>query len=246
MKKKPPPRRNILLTVEFDGTNYAGWQIQPNKPTVQGKLQTALHQLFGTATKLSGCSRTDAGVSARNYLANFFTSSTLPVAKIVRALNYYLPRDIFVKSAAAVPLDFHARYSVRAKTYSYRIVLTRSPLRARHAWEYPYPLNLNRLKSAARLFTGKKDYNPFCHTKEKNGFCRITSIRIKHHDDEITIFIRGDRFLYKMVRRIVGALFAYSTGRLTQQDLRAAIAGKKSKPFITAPASGLTLEQVHY
>ncbi|MGQ9677920.1 MAG: tRNA pseudouridine(38-40) synthase TruA [bacterium] len=246
MKKKPQPWRNILLTIEFDGTNYAGWQIQPNKPTVQGKLQTALHQLFGTETKLYGCSRTDAGVSARNYLASFVTTSTLPIESVAPALNFYLPRDIYVKSAAAVPLDFNARYSVRAKTYSYRTVLTRSPLRARHAWEYPYPLNLNRLKSAARLFLGKKDYNPFCHTKEENGFCQITSIRIKHLYDEITIFIRGDRFLYKMVRRIVGALFAYSTGRLTQQDLRAALAGKKTKSFITAPASGLTLEQVHY
>lgn len=244
--KKTQPRRNIRLTIEFDGTNYAGWQIQPNKPTVQGKLQTALRQLFGTVTKLYGCSRTDAGVSARNYLANFFTTSTLPVEKIARALNCYLTRDIFVKSAEPAPPDFHARYRARAKTYSYRIVLTRSPLRAPNAWEYPYPLNLNRLKSATRLFIGKKDYNHFCHTNEPSGFCRITSIRIKALDDEITIFVRGDRFLYKMVRRIVGALVAYSAGRLTWKDLRAALAGKKSKPFVTAPASGLTLEQVHY
>lgn len=238
--------RNIRLTIEFDGTNYCGWQIQPNRPTVQGELQKALQKLFGTATEIYGCSRTDAGVSARNYIANFFTNSTLPLEKIAPALNFYLPRDIFVKSAEPVPLKFHARYSARAKTYSYTIVINRSPLRSRYAWEYTYPLNLDRLKSAARLFLGKRDYNPFCYTREPSGVCQIFSIRIKTANDQITIFIQGDRFLYKMVRRIVGAMVAYASGRLTQQQIRAALAGKKHRPFPTAPAQGLILESVRY
>jgi len=151
-----------------------------------------------------------------------------------------------LKSAQAVPLQFHARYSARAKTYSYTIVLNRSPLRSRHAWEYPYPLNLERLKSVARLFLGKHDYNPFCHTKEPNGICQITSIRVKTSKDQITILIQGNRFLYKMVRRIVGAMVAYASGRLTRQQIRAALAGKKHRPFLTAPANGLILESVRY
>ncbi len=244
--KKNAPQRNICLTIEFDGTNYHGWQIQPNRPTVQGELQNALRQLFGTATEIYGCSRTDAGVSARNYSANFFTSSYLPTEKIAPALNFYLPRDIFVKSARVVPLQFHARYSARAKTYSYTIVLIRSPLRSRHAWEYPFPLNLERLKSVARLFLGEHNYNPFCHTKEPNGICQITSIRVKTSKDQITILIQGNRFLYKMVRRIVGAMVAYAAGRLTRQQIRAALAGKKHRPFLTAPANGLILESVRY
>lgn len=238
--------RNIRLTIEFDGTNYAGWQLQPNRQTIQGELQKALYNLFGTPLEIYGCSRTDAGVSARNYIANFFTDSALPVKKIAPALNFYLPRDIFVKSAEPVPIEFHARYSARAKTYSYTIVLNRSPLRSRYAWEYPYPLNLDRLKSAARLFLGKRDYNPFCHTREPNGVCQIFSIRIKTAPDQITIFIQGNRFLYKMVRRIVGAMVSYAACRLTKQQIRAALAGRAHRSFQTAPANGLILESVRY
>lgn len=238
--------RNIRLTIEFDGTNYAGWQIQPNRPTIQGELQTALKKLLSRDITLYGCGRTDAGVSARNYTANFLTESKLPVEKIPLALNSCLPEEILVKKAEVVPLDFHSRYQAKSKTYSYYIIIGRSPLRRHHAWELHQPLDINRLKTAARLFLGKKDFHHFCQTREGNGICRITSIRVKKSGDEIKITLTGDRFLYKMVRRIVGALVAYACARLTKKDIRAALAGKKYRPFQTAPARGLILESVRY
>ncbi|MEO0070921.1 MAG: tRNA pseudouridine(38-40) synthase TruA [candidate division WOR-3 bacterium] len=238
--------RNIRLTIEFDGTNYAGWQIQPNRPTIQGELQSALKKLFGRDITLYGCGRTDAGVSARNYTANFLTDSKLPVEKIPLALNSYLPEEIVVKKAEVAPLDFHSRYQAKSKTYIYYIIIGRSPLRCHHAWELHQPLDINRLKTAANLFLGKKDFNHFCQTREGNGICQITSIRVKKSGDEIKIAITGDRFLYKMVRRIVGAMVAYASTRLTKMDIHAALAGKKHRPFQTAPAPGLILESVRY
>ncbi|MEO0080096.1 MAG: tRNA pseudouridine(38-40) synthase TruA [candidate division WOR-3 bacterium] len=238
--------RNIRIVLEFDGTGYAGWQVQPDRPTIQGAVEAALKQILGRQTRVFGCGRTDAGVSARNYVANFFTGSTLSCERLKRALNFYLPRDILVKSVADCPPDFHARYSCRSKTYCYRIIQGRSPLRRRHGWELNWPIDPERMRRAARLLLGRRDWRPFCQTRDENGTCRLTAIRIEAKGDEVLVTVQGDRFLYKMVRRIVGALVAYGTGRLTLKELRAALAGRPSKPFPTAPAQGLTLQSVDY
>ncbi len=232
--------------VEFDGTAYAGWQRQPNRPTIQGLLEQAAQQVFGEEIKIYGCGRTDAGVSARNYVANFFCSSSLTVEKIPAALNFYLPADIYVKSADVVPDDFHARYSARMKTYTYRIVCGRSPLRARYSWEVGIGLDIRRLKSGAKLFIGRRDFNHFCCCRSGSGLCTVKSITCRQSGDEILITVKGDRFLYKMVRRIVGALVAYSARRLTREDIRRALIGEEHKPFVIAPARGLILEMVKY
>ncbi|MEO0049739.1 MAG: tRNA pseudouridine(38-40) synthase TruA [candidate division WOR-3 bacterium] len=237
---------NIRLTIEFDGTNYAGWQIQPKQKTIQGLLEASLKKIFGQDITVYGCGRTDAGVSARNYVANCHCPDRLSPARIAAALNFYLPSDIFVKSAEVVSDDFHARYSAITKTYTYSIICNRSPLRSRFAWEVFPPLDIKRLEKGAKLFLGKKDFNPFCAIRSGNGICTIRSIHITKKGDEILIKITGDRFLYKMVRRIVGALVAYATGRITVNDIRAALAGKKGKPFTSAPAQGLILERVEY
>ncbi len=239
-------RRNIRLTIEFDGTGYAGWQVQPDQPTVQGVLARALQQVLGEAVDVYGCSRTDAGVSARAYVANFWTESRLTPERLRAAINFYLPDDIFVKSADEVAPEFHARYSARGKRYSYYIVRNRSPLRARHAWEFIYPLNVERLRVAGGFFVGERDFNPFCYTTEPDGVCKIFAVGVRARADELIITVRGDRFLYKMVRRIVGAMVAYASYRLTRDDIKNALAGKKAKPFAVAPAKGLILEKVYY
>lgn len=238
--------RNVRLTIEFDGAQYAGWQIQPDRPTVQGVLQKALRAVLGRDIVSYGCSRTDAGVSARNYVANFIAPLRLPVAKLAPALNANLPADIMVKKAELAALDFHARRRARWKTYSYSIVCGRSPLRRQHAWEFLGALEIDRLKKAARFFLGERDFGPFCYVRTGSGRCRITAIRVKAKGDEVTILITGDRFLYKMVRRIVGAMVAYASRRINLKDIRAALAGKPGKPFTAAPAQGLILEQVDY
>lgn len=246
MVEWPAMSRNIRLTIEFDGTGYAGWQVQPQQLTVQGLIEQAVAKVFGSKITVYGCGRTDAGVSARNYIANFFGPARLPVERIPAALNHYLPEDIFVKKAEVVANDFHARYSARAKVYSYYIIQGRSPLRRKFAWELPLNLDIARLESATHLLLGTKDFSRFCFVKSENGVCTVKSIRVKARADQLVLTITGDRFLYKMVRRIVGALVAYAGRKITQQDIKAALAGKRHKPFVTAPAQGLILEQVIY
>jgi tRNA pseudouridine38-40 synthase len=240
------PVRNLRLTIEFDGAAYAGWQYQPDHPTVQGTLEAAVKRVTDEPVTLYGCGRTDAGVSARNYVANFHTGSGLRNDRLRLALNWHLPKDIHVLTVDDATPGFHARHDAKAKTYVYRIVLGMSPLRRGWAWEFKYPLDVARLRSAAALLTGTRDFRPFCQTQDKDGRCAVLAIEVTESDDEVTVSVRGDRFLYKMVRRIVGALVAYGTGRITKADIRSALAGRKHQPFQTAPAQGLLLDSVEY
>lgn len=238
--------RNVRLLLEFDGAGFAGWQYQPRHRTVQGELENALEAVTGAKTKVYGSSRTDSGVSARNYVANFLTASRLGPEQLGRALNFHLPEDIRVKSVAEVPPDFHARFSARGKTYVYRIVRGRSPLRRTQAWEIRFPVDRKRMRRALALFQGTHDFRPFCHTQETSGVCRLSRLGLAEQGDEIAVTVGGNRFLYKMVRRIVGAAVAYGAGRMTLTDIRAALAGGKHQPFQTAPAQGLVLDSVEY
>jgi len=238
--------RCFRLILEFDGAAYAGWQFQPDRPTVQGAVETALLATPGVASAVIGCSRTDSGVSARNYVASFSTTTWLPPERLRLALNSRLPEDIIVKSVARVPPSFHARHSARSKTYSYLIVLGRSPLRRNRAWQFRYPLRVRPMQQAARLFLGRHDFRPFCQTRDQNGTCTITRVSVRKQADEIVVMVCGNRFLYKMVRRIVGALVACGSGRIAPADIKAALAGRSRIPFQTAPARGLFLDAVDY
>ncbi len=237
---------NLKLTIEFDGTNYAGWQYQPRNPTVQGELESAAGKVLQQKATVYGCSRTDAGVSARAYVANLHTGSPLSVERLKLALNHFLPEDILVLSIEEAKPDFHARHSALGKTYAYRIVRRKSPLRRQHAWEFWFKLDVEKMRKAAPLFEGRRDFQPFCQTRDANGSCTVESVLVEADGDEVTVTVRGDRFLYKMVRRIVGALVACGSGRLTQKGIRAALAGRPFPPFHTAPARGLLLDSVDY
>jgi len=238
--------RNLKLVVEFDGTRYAGWQYQPRHQTVQGEIESAIGKIFQTKVTAYGCGRTDAGVSARAYVTNLHIDSPLSVERLKLAFNHFLPEDILVTSVEEVKPGFHARHSALAKTYVYRIVRRKSPLRRRHAWEFWFKLDVEKMRGAARLFEGVKDFRAFCQTRDQNGICHVRRVRVAASDDEVLVTVEGDRFLYKMVRRIVGALVAYGSGRLTQKDIRAALTGKPSPPCQTAPAHGLLLDSVEY
>lgn len=238
--------RNIRLTIEFSGAGYHGWQFQPDRPTVQGEIETALRNITGAPTRLYGCSRTDAGVSARNYVANFHSDSDLAPERLRCALNFHLPGPIHVKLAEPVDEAFHARYDARSKLYLYRLVRGYSPLRHARAWELRYPMDVKRMRRVLTEFTGTRDFQPFCLTRDKSGRCMIFRLDLSESGDELELLIRGDRFLYKMVRRIVGATVNYGYGRLTLRDIRAALAGRKHRPYRTAPAAGLLLDSVEY
>lgn len=253
--------RNLKLVVEFDGTKYAGWQYQPHHQTVQGELESAAGKVLQQKVTVYGCGRTDAGVSARAYVANVHVDSPLTAERLKLALNHFLPEDILVLSIEEAKPSFHARHSALGKTYVYRIVRRKSPLRRRHAWEFWFKLDVEKIRKAARLFEGARDFRAFCQTRDQDGICRVRRVRVAARDmtelsynsdrvpvpeDEVLVTVEGDRFLYKMVRRIVGALVACGSGRLTQKDIRAALAGKPSQPFPTAPACGLMLDSVDY
>jgi tRNA pseudouridine38-40 synthase len=271
---------NLKLTIEFDGTKYAGWQFQPRHQTVQGEVESAFGKMLQKKITVYGCGRTDAGVSARAYVANVhveghdrivgqFGSCPKAADRLKLALNHFLPADILVLSIEEAKPGFHARHSALGKTYVYRIVRRKSPLRRRHAWEFWFKLDVEKMRKAAHLFEGKRDFHDFCQLGRKresgdcpapsptlalrgtvpafgSGVCTVRKVVVAAARDEVTVTVEGDRFLYKMVRRIVGALVACGSGRLTQKDIRAALAGKPYQPFQTAPAQGLLLDSVEY
>jgi tRNA pseudouridine38-40 synthase len=238
--------RNLKLVVEFDGSKYAGWQYQPRHQTVQGEIESALGKILQKKVTVYGCGRTDAGVSARAYVANVHVESPLSIERLRLAVNHFLPDDILVLSVEEAKPGFHARHSALGKTYVYRIVRRKSPLRRRHAWEFWFKLDFDKMCKAASLFEGAKDFRAFCQTRDQNGVCHVRHVQVAASGDEVLVTVEGDRFLYKMVRRIVGALVACGSGRLTQKDIRAALAGKPFPPFQTAPAHGLLLDSVEY
>lgn len=238
--------RNLKLVVEFDGTKYAGWQYQPRSRTVQGELESATSKVLQKKITVYGCGRTDAGVSARAYVANVHIDSPLSIERLRLAVNHFLPDDILVMSIEEAKPGFHARHSALGKTYVYRLVRRKSPLRRRHAWEFWFKLDVEKMSKSARRFEGGRDFRAFCQTRDQDGICHVRHVRVSASGDEVLVTVEGDRFLYKMVRRIVGALVACGSGRLTQKDIRAALAGKPFPPFQTAPARGLLIDSVEY
>jgi tRNA pseudouridine38-40 synthase len=261
--------RNIRLTIEFCGAGFAGWQYQPDRPTVQGAVETAIEKVTRQAVRVHGCSRTDAGVSARAFVANCHLDTALAPEKLRLALNAHLPDTVHVREAAEADEKFQARFSAKGKRYEYTVVLGISPLRRGRAWEYRYPVDARLCRPALALFQGTHDFQPFCQfglgtrsetedgvgrrppasrtvMSRANGVCTVRRVTLEAAGDELVFAVEGDRFLYKMVRRIVGALVAVGAGRLEPGDITAALEGKPHKPFQTAPACGLVLDRVEY
>ncbi len=239
---------NILMEIEYDGTNYAGWQYQPNKKTIQGELEKALSQLYQAEIKVIGASRTDAGVSAQGQIANFHVppliATRYSLQAIQHSLNAILPNDIYVKRVKIVPDRFHARFLSKGKIYQYQILIRPAPLRRRFAWFVPYELNLPKMRKAACLFLKQKDYSSFCKVSDKNGIVAVKSVSIRKRKDEILISIKANRFLYKMVRRIIGALVEVGRNHRTEEDIKNSLVGKEHRTLICAPAQGLKLMKV--
>jgi tRNA pseudouridine38-40 synthase len=239
---------NILMEIEYDGTNYAGWQYQPHKNTIQGELEKTLSQLYQERIKVTGASRTDAGVSAQGQIANFYipTLRFKNLQSLLNSLNAVLPYDIYVKQLKIMNEDFHARYSSKGKIYQYQILLNRSPLRQRFFWVVSYNLDLRRMRKVIKFFLKQKDYSAFCKVKDKDGKVIMRSISIRKTKDEIYIKIEANRFLYKMVRRIVGALVDLGRGHRTEEDIRKSLIGDEQRTLMCAPAQGLKLMKVKY
>ncbi len=238
--------RNIRLTIEYDGTDYFGWQYQTNKRTIQGTVEKVLHRILQEKVKLSGAARTDAGVHAFAQEANFKTRNPLPLRPLSAGINSLLPDDIVIKNISETVSNFHARFDARWRVYRYRIILGRSPLRNRFAWELTTPLDIGLLVSAKDIFLGPKDYSVFCPVKVKNPWVDIERITLTQTGDELTIELEADRFLYKLVRRIVGALIERGQNRRTEKEIADSFKHLPQKSLTTAPPQGLALVEVKY
>ncbi len=264
-------KKKVKLIVAYDGTNYCGWQVQPNGVTVAEKINEALTALLGEEISVTGASRTDAGVHSLGNVCTFETTSRMPAEKISFALNTYLPDDIAVQDSCEVPMSFHPRFSKSWKTYEYRILNCTfpNPCRRLDTLFYHYPLDVQRMNQAAGYLVGEHDFKSFAsiHTQSETTVRTISDCTVTmetgvivsrigsveegqytgKNEGIITIRIRGNGFLYNMVRIIAGTLIEVGSGRREPEDiLRVLAATDRSAAGPTAPAHGLTMMGIEY
>jgi len=261
--------RNIKLTIEYDGTDFHGWQTQTSRNssrkqsgrrihrTVQEEIEKALKRIFKHSIKLIGSGRTDSGVHALGQVAHFKSRSSMSVTEMRSALNANLPDDIAILTIEEVPLNFHAQYSVKSKIYRYTILNTavRCAQQRHFCLYYPYPLNIRRMKEEAKDLIGRKDFKSFTASdpakrkanKTENTIRTIKRLSITKKGDNLIVDIEANGFLYKMVRNIVGTLLEVGRGKLAKGSIKQILAeknrhaaGKTSKP------KGLALLEVRY
>ena len=236
---------NYMLRLAFVGTNYSGWQIQPDTPTIQGTIKNALEKITSEEIKLIGCCRTDAGVHAQDYVANFRIDKDFECEKLLRALNSLLPKDIGVHEVKPVEEDFNARYSVKGKTYLYRIwnSSSRDPFLYPFCWNIPYSIDLSTLRDSMDMISGRHDFRGFAKLEEERDTEIDLSTDIRVEDELIEIRFTASHFLRYTVRRLVGALIKRAEGKIGRGDLEGFLKGRHCPH--TAPAKGLTLERVY-
>lgn len=244
--------RNLLITIEYDGSEYHGWQIQPNLKTVQGTMEKELKKLFRTSVQLNGTSRTDAGVHAFGQRATFSGEFGIPTERIQFAANNLLPGSIHISKVQEVPERFHARFDATAKTYRYVIhnTMQRNVFDRNYCWYVGPKLNVLNMKSAATHFVGTHDFKSCQATggPEKHSTVRtVMDLQVMQQEDKITIEITGDGFLYNMVRIIVGTLVQVGLGRIKPDQIDEILQSKdRARAGRTAPPQGLYLVQVYY
>jgi len=263
--------RNLKLILSYDGSEFAGWQVQPGRATIQGTLASTIGRLTGENVLPQGSGRTDAGVHALAQVATFETSSLIPAENWIKALNDILPASIRVLEVTEAAPDFHARKSARAKTYRYRMYRGAicPPFLARYVWHYPFPLDEVAMALAAPLVVGEHDFTSFAavdpersaaaenlnhrghrgtqREAQESNVRKIFSSAWMREGDDLIYTIRGSGFLHHMVRNLVGTFLLVGKGTLTSEDFHRVLAAReRSAAGPTAPASGLYLLSVEY
>jgi tRNA pseudouridine38-40 synthase len=246
--------RRIRITLSYDGTNYHGWQIQPELETIQGALEAVLAEIEGAPVRVEGSGRTDAGVHALAQVAAFSLTNPIPPENLRKAVNRLLPRDIRVLSVEDAPPDFHPRYDARAKTYEYRILRAEvcPPFERLYVHHHPYPLNEPLMAELAPLLEGEHDFSAFAAADPADDLGRskrrnIFSSRLERSGDLLIYRVRGGGFLKHMVRNIVGVLLEAGKDNLDRAGFEARLAPGCMIPVgPTAPARGLFLVGVEY
>lgn len=243
--------KNIKLTIEYNGTNYHGWQIQPNADTVQGRMIEAIETLTGEHVKLVGASRTDEGVHALGQVANFLTNTNISPDRFCLALNAHLSNDIVVLRSEEVPNEFNARYNSRGKKYRYIIHnrYIRSALWDMHAYHVKHELNVDIMNTAAKFLMGTHDFSSFRASGggAKTSVRTIHDVRVIRQDDMVMLEVSGDGFLYNMVRILVGTLVEIGTKNMEPSAMQNILNAKDRRVAgHTAPPQGLYLVEVYY
>ena len=236
----------VCLTVAYDGTNYHGWQVQPNAITIESVLNQALSDLLKEEITVTGASRTDAGVHSLGNVAVFDTDTKIPAEKISYALNQRLPEDIVVQESKEVPSSFHPRHCNSRKTYEYKILNRDFPLPTYRLYaHFTYvPLDVTRMQQAADYLVGEHDFKSFCsvNTVAETTVRTLYSVKVSKESDMITIRVTGSGFLYNMVRIIAGTLMEVGKGSMSPEQIPQILAAlDRQKAGPTAPACGLTL-----
>jgi tRNA pseudouridine38-40 synthase len=254
--------RNLKVTLAYDGSEFSGWQVQPDAPTIQGTLACAIGRVTGEKVLPQGSGRTDAGVHALAQVASFATESPIPAANLVVALNDVLPGAIRIMRVEEAAFDFHARHSAKAKTYRYRIYREAicPPFLARYVWHYPYPLDESAMGEAAQLVVGEHDFTSFAAVDEeksanhqghqgspRDNVRQIFSSGFERVEEELIYKVRGNGFLHHMVRNLVGTFVLVGKATLQPSDIRRILeARSRSAAGATVAASGLYLVSVEY
>lgn len=243
--------RNIKLTIEYDGTEYVGWQRQESGRTVQAEIERALEAITGERTIVNGSGRTDSGVHALGQTASFRTGSVLSLTQIHKGLNSLLPHDIAILNAEEADPAFHAQHSAKRKTYVYRILNRpeRSAMLRERAWHVHVPLDVQEMNEAARVLVGEHDFRAFAHAgiTVRSTVRTVFVSKVTKKGDVIEFTIEADGFLKRMVRLIAGTLVEVGKGRITPAGFSDILArGEKTKHVHAAPARGLYLKEVRY
>ncbi len=243
--------RNIKLTIEYEGTNYFGWQKQKDRVTIQEEIQRAIFEVTKENVEVIGSSRTDSGVHAKGFIANFKTLSRVPAERFREALNIKLPDDIVIVKSELVEDEFHSRYNSKGKTYEYLILNAPVPsaIMRNITYHYKYDLNIEAMKEAACYFIGTHDFQGFRSqgSSVKGTVRTIYNLSIVKSEDLIKISVTGDGFLYNMVRIIVGTLINVGRGKIAPQNMKSIIeSGDRNLAGECAPATGLLLKEVYY
>lgn len=246
--------RNLKVFIAYNGAAYHGFQRQDNAVSVQEAVEKAIGKLLKTEPPvIYGCSRTDAGVHARRFCFNFRTESKIPCDGFVKGMNTVLPPDIAVISCEDADEDFHARFCTKSKEYVYLInnKPNRDVFLQKLAYHYPYPLDIPKMRSAAALFVGEHDFGAFCRAegkaRVKSTVRTIYEVSVEENGGIVEIRIRGNGFLYNMVRILAGTLIYISEGKRTEGDILSAL-NTRNRDFggVTLPPEGLYLNEVYY
>jgi len=243
--------RNIKLVLRYDGTDYAGWQFQKNAVSIQEVVQKTLKNIVGERVTVTGSGRTDAGVHAEEFVANFKTRSKIACQNIKNALNGILPKDVVVSACSRVHLGFNAQYSAKKKLYRYTVSTAEvmDPLLRRAVFHYAYRLNIGSMRKAAKILAGRHDFKAFENKpeRERDTVRNIYRLDIEKKRSLVYIYIEANGFLRNMVRNIAGTLLEIGRGRLPPDSVKRMLArGERKYCGFTAPAHGLCLVRVTY